>query len=273
MAPVRTTVMMPLPRTLSAPVLRIGVRRAVAALILVAAMPVLGSQAACTQRYVPKGQPIFEEEFSGDSLDRMWRTEMSWGRYTAGQLEHYDPAALAVGDGHLSISASEEGSRDRPYRSGVVASFGEREFTYGYFEIRARMPKGRGLWPAFWLAASDGESRSEIDVVEFLGHEPRTMHMAMHYDTPEGEHLEPQSAYEGPDFTTDYHTYAVDWRPDAVVWYVDGIERARQTEGVPDEPMYLIANLGVGGEWPGEPDERTTFPARYVIDYIRVYEP
>lgn len=237
----------------------------------VTALAVLTS--GCVRSYRPEGDLVFEEEFDGRSLDpALWQSEMAWGQYTTGELQRYEPRALQVDDGELRIVASQKPSGDREYASGTITSLGRFEFTYGYVEIRARMPEGQGLWPAFWLAAVDGESRSEIDIVEFLGHEPDTMHMALHFDDEAGEHREPQVTYRGEDFTGGWHTFAVDWTPAAVVWYVDGVERARQTQGVPDEPMYLIANMAVGGEWPGEPDETTRFPAVYAIERIRVYE-
>ena len=77
---------------------------------------------------------------------------------------------------------------------------------------------------------------------------------------------------ERPDFSADFYTFAVDWEPGSIVWYVDGVERALTTKGVPDEPMYLIANLAVGGDWPGNPDATTVFPGYMDIDYIRVYQ-
>lgn len=230
----------------------------------------------CAAQGPPSGQLIFGEEFDGQAVnDAIWDNEMAWGRYTTGQLEHYSPEALLVEDGTLAITASDDadGQRNRPYRSGVVSSHDRFDFTYGYVEIRARVPSGVGLWPAFWLAPASEDSGSEIDVFEILGHEPEVVYMTLHYDDEGGEHQEPGLSYKGPNYSDDYHTYAVHWTPDAVVWYIDGIERARQTEGVPDEPMYLIANLAVGGEWPGSPDDTTRFPASLVIDWIRVYEP
>lgn len=257
------------------PALRCGGRPrrpgAFAALCVLAVWSLLVS--GCVPSYRPEGELVFEEEFDGQRLDTTaWRTEMAWGRYTTGELQHYDPGALRVNDGQLDIVASRKVSRDREFASGAITSLGTFEFTYGYVEMRARMPEGQGLWPALWLAAVDASSRSEIDVVEFLGHEPDTMHMALHFDDETGEHHEPLVTYRGEDFTQGWHTYAIDWTPDAVVWYVDGVERSRQTRGVPDEPMYLIANMAVGGVWPGEPDETTEFPATYAIDHIRVYE-
>ncbi len=78
--------------------------------------------------------------------------------------------------------------------------------------------------------------------------------------------------FVGPDFTKSYHTYAVDWQPNEIVWYVDGVERFHVTENVPSVPMYILANLAVGGDWPGNPDATTPFPSYMDIDYIRVYQ-
>jgi beta-glucanase (GH16 family) len=241
------------------------------ALVLAVALMLLLAS-ACTQAAADRGTPVFADEFDGTALGTQWQTQMVWGQLTDGQLERYDPSALGLRDGELALTAREQHGGEVPYVSGAITTFDRFEFTYGYAEIRARMPAGRGLWPAFWLAAVNPQSSSEIDVVEFLGHEPDTMHMTLHYDDAQGEHQEPQQTFRGPDFTADFHTFAVEWSPEAVVWYVDGVERARQTEGVPDEPMYLIANLAVGGPWAGAPSGETVFPAEYRIDWIRVYE-
>lgn len=243
-----------------------------ACLCVLVSVTILAAPTGCSQFYKPEGELVFADEFEGSNLDRtVWNTEMVWGRKTTGELQRYEDSCIEVRDGQLHIFAKEQQSEDRRYASGVIASFDRFEFTYGYAEIRARMPEGQGLWPAFWLASADTASGSEIDVVEFLGHEPNTMHMALHYDA-NGEHFEPLVTYIGEDFTDGWHTFAVDWSPEAVVWYVDGVERARRMAGVPAGSMYLIANLAVGGEWPGEPDGTTQFPATYEIDYIRVYE-
>lgn len=216
--------------------------------------------------------PDFEEQFNGTSVDLgRWNTEMPWGDHTSGQLERYTASSLVVSDGRLAITAQSDSRGGRGYVSGTITSLGRYEFTYGYAEIRCRVPAGKGLWPAFWLASSDG-SDDEIDVLEILGHEPNRLYMYLHFPDSDGVHREQGNEYRGPDFSAGYHTFAVDWRPDAVIWYVDGVERARQTEGIPHRPMYLIANLGVGGKWPGSPDASTRFPARYDIEWIRVYE-
>ncbi|MRR11975.1 glycoside hydrolase family 16 protein, partial [bacterium] len=148
-------------------------------LCVLVSVTILAAPTGCSQSYKPEGDLVFAEEFEGASLDRtVWNTEMVWGRKTTGELQRYEDSCAEVGDGRLRIVAKEQQSDDRRYASGVIASFDRFEFTYGYAEMRARMPEGQGLWPAFWLASADTASGSEIDVVEFLGHEPNTMHMA-----------------------------------------------------------------------------------------------
>src|SRR5690242_15236708 len=151
------------------------------------------------------------------------------------------------------------------YTSGMISSFGHFAQQYGYFEIRAKFPAGKGYWPAFWLLPADKTWPPEIDVLEILGHEPDKVYLTNHWQTAE-KHESVGDSYKGPDFSADYHTFAVDWEPNEIVWYVDGVERFRSKQGVPAMPMYIIANLAVGGDWPGNPDATTKFPGNMDID-------
>ena len=146
-------------------------------------------------------------------------------------------------------------------------------FRYGYAEMRAKIPKGKGLWPAFWMLPFDNTSKPEIDVVEFLGHLPRVAEMHYHY-LDRGKRQGPGQEWQGPDFSQDWHTFAVDWQPSRIIWYVDGKERWRfsRRRHVSSIPMYLLVNLAVGGDWPGSPSPSTPFPNVFEIDYIRVWE-
>lgn len=210
---------------------------------------------------------IFDEEFSGTQLDTTyWATEYRWGRTNEPELQYYSPDALKVGNGILRILAEKRQVNGMDYTSGLIASYDKFTFTYGYVEMRAKIPAGRGLWPAFWLHLNNDDKSGEIDIFEFLGHEPNIIHMAYHFPDLR------QFWFNGPDFSQDYHTFAVDWEPDKIVWYIDDVERAQATIDIPDEPMYIIVNLSVGGSWPGNPDETTHFPAYYDIDYIRIYK-
>jgi beta-glucanase (GH16 family) len=159
-------------------------------------------------------------------------------------------------------------SRDDRHRPARFA------FQYGYVEMRARVPAGQGLWSALWLLPSDQESKPEIDIMEVLGHEPETVQVHLHTSDGDGRRVSRGQALPVADLSTGWHTYALNWRPDALVWFVDGQERWRVTDPaeIPTEPMYLLANLAVGGDWPGSPDETTSFPNWYEIDYVRVWQ-
>jgi len=145
---------------------------------------------------------------------------------------------------------------------------------YGYVEIRAKLPKGKGLWPAFWMLHNyDHDRRPEIDIVEYIGDKPNVVHNTYHYF----ENWQPKSSGTldvwGPDYSQDFHTYAVRWEPGLIIWYVDGVESNRYQNGnVSWEDMYLLVNLAIGGDWAGSPDGSTGFPAQMVIDYIRAYQ-
>ncbi|MFK7890483.1 MAG: family 16 glycosylhydrolase [Granulosicoccus sp.] len=171
----------------------------------------------------------------------------------------------------------------QPYLSGVITSYNSFRFRYGRVEARARMPAGKGLWSAFWLLNAyyneDQPEDPEIDIIEAIGDRTTTANHAYHYmadndDDGEFNDLVSQE-FRAPmsDFSADFHVYRVDWEPGRIVWYVDDVETAR-VEGpeVSNEQMYIIANLAVGGTFPGPTDETTPFPARFDIDYIRVYQ-
>ncbi len=232
-----------------------------------AAMAATATPAAPNMPAADHGRLIFDEEFSGDQLNRSyWSTEYSWGPINEPELQYYSPDALHVQDGILRITAEKRPTGGMPYSSGMIASFDRFTFVYGYVEMRARIPSGQGLWPAFWLHLNDDNKTGEIDIFEVLGHQPHILFMSYHL--PELG----QFWFNGPDYSQDYHVYAVDWEPGSLAWYVDGIERARVEHATPSEPMYILVNLAVGGTWPGSPNASTHFPAYYDVDYIRVYQ-
>lgn len=156
------------------------------------------------------------------------------------------------------------------HTSGLIQN--KRSFSqqYGYFEIEAKMPAGRGLWPAFWLCASDGSWPPEIDVFEMLGHEPNRAYVTQHWtDTAKGHVSAHVEAWA--DWTT-YHRIGLLWDPRQLQLYVDG----KKAGGGPidtkvHQSMYLLLNLAVGGSWPGDPDKSTPFPAEMKIRAVRAW--
>lgn len=158
------------------------------------------------------------------------------------------------------------------YTSGLINTRDTFSQKYGYFEMRAALPAGKGLWPAFWLLPQGGGWPPELDVVEVLGSKPREVHAATHSKAT-GKHVSQFSTYRGIDSSSGFHTYGALWGPNEIVWYVDGREVFRApTPADMHRPMYLLANLAVGGKWPGDPDATTRFPAEMRIDYIRAYQ-
>ncbi|HET6608499.1 MAG TPA: glycoside hydrolase family 16 protein [Rhodopila sp.] len=162
---------------------------------------------------------------------------------------------------------------DRPYLSGMLAT--DRTFSqrYGYFEMLARLPAGRGLWPAFWLVSKTYQEHIEIDVMEAVGWDTAHVYQSTHLNPSRGKGIHVKVGPEEFDYATGFHSYGVAWTPDDLVFYIDGIETTR-TGGRPFRdipPMYMIANLAVGGEWAGTPDHDTRFPAAMQIKHIRAY--
>jgi len=214
----------------------------------------------------------FRDEFGGVGLDRAKWNDCYWhGRTHGNELQYYAPDGLEVSGGVLRLKAEKRRYEGHEYTSGMITSLGKFEQRYGLFEIRAKFPKGKGYWPAFWLLPTSRRWPPEIDVLEILGHEPNKVYMTVHWRDEQGKHVFHSMNWVGPDFSADFHTFAVEWKPEEIIWYVDGVERARTDKGVPHQPMYLIANLAVGGSWPGSPDESTRFPGFMEIDYIRAY--
>ena len=250
-------------------------------------------------RAAPDGRPLmlmFSDEFDTFRPLRgrsgVWRTTFGDGTHlgldrrslpTNGELQIYvDPDIagprgslglnpFSVRNGVLEISAVPTPSEIRPYlnnyayMSGVITTQPSFSQTYGYFEMRAKLPRGKGLWPAFWLLPADQSWPPEIDVMESIG-DPSQVFVTTHSNAPKQEGFERRVAGD------EFHTFAVSWDANAVIWYIDGKEAGRhKTPADMHKPMYMLANLAVGGGWPGAPDARTHFPATYEIDYIRAY--
>lgn len=256
--------------------------------IVILASLIAPALAAPTTRPSESSRPLektgwrltFHDEFDGSKLDESKWMDRYWhGRTHANhEQEYYAPDGYTVSDGQLHLNANPvaSGARDKtkgmPYTSGMVSSYGKFSQKYGWFEIRARFPRGKGYWPAFWLLPENRSWPPEIDILEILGHEPAIAHFTVHFRDAQRRHRDDTHQWTGPDFSKGFHTFACDWEPGLIVWYVDGIERARTTKGVPDVAMYVIANLAIGGDWPGNPDATTRFPQSMDIDYIRVYQ-
>jgi beta-glucanase (GH16 family) len=229
---------------------------------------------------------VFSDEFNSQTLDESkWTTCWSYGCATTHPSVWYTDTHVLLGTGFVRLKADDvaqyEHERSIPYTSGMLSTGGGPDgspprFTaqYGYFEIRARVPEGRGLWPAFWML-TPAQEPPEIDVMEVLSKDPTSVHLHYHYIDESGEEQDYGTSWSAGNFSTSWHTFAVEWRTDAIIWYVDGVERNRfEGEYVATEPLYLILNLQVGGSdsWAGPADATTPFPAYFDVDYVRVWQ-
>jgi beta-glucanase (GH16 family) len=199
------------------------------------------------------------------------------------ELQDYTSGATNAsldGSGNLIIEARMEAREGRQYTSARLKTEGKKTFTYGRIEGRMKLPAGQGMWPAFWmLGGSTWPDDGEIDIMENLGKEPSIAHGTMHGPGYSGA-AGPTAMFTlpgGAKFSDGFHIFAIEWEASAIRWYVDdqlySTKTTADTKGgtwVFDHGFFLILNLAVGGDWPGNPDSTTSFPQKMVIDYVRV---
>ncbi len=197
-------------------------------------------------------------------------------------IRHGAPDPFAVVDGGLAITARPLTPAERgllppgmavTYGSGALSSYPFGQI-YGYFEMTARLPRGQGLWPAFWLLPVDDTWPPEIDVVETLGQAPATAYTSLHTGDP-ALPRDLTVANAVADTSEGFHRYGVDWGPEAITFYFDRRRLlTRPTPADMHKPFYITMNLAVGGpgSWPGAPDAATVFPARMLVKSVQVWQ-
>ncbi|HEX2864998.1 MAG TPA: glycoside hydrolase family 16 protein [Deinococcales bacterium] len=284
--------------TLAAPALPAGAAGALPA----GAAKAVNAAAALAPRDTPPDPAgwrlTWHDEFNGRAgagpNPSKWVFDLGGGGWGNSELEEYRAEnAIQDGKGNLVITARKLGP-DAPrcgllaceYSSARLKTQGIFSQAYGRFEARVQVPGGAGLWPAFWMLGADIADRGwpaagEIDIMENIGREPNQAHGTIH-----GPGYSGGSAIGAPYLSTEplsrtFHTFGIDWTPDRIAWAVDGnVYETRTPADLPpntrwvfDHPMFLILNLAVGGSWPGRPNDATPFPARMVVDWVRVYTP
>ncbi len=235
---------------------------------------------------------LWSDEFSGATGHPPDPSKWTYDRGATGwgnrELENYTDQpdnAFLDGQGHLIIRAMKDA--EGRFTSARLKTQGLFAFTYGRAEARMKLPRGQGLWPAFWMLGSDVAQAGwpacgEIDILENLGREPALAHGTVHGPGYSGKRaISAQYALPGaPVLADDFHLYAADWRPGRIEFSVDGHIYATVTPAslppgakwVYHNPFFILLNLAVGGAWPGNPDASTTFPQDLTVDYVRVYE-
>jgi beta-glucanase (GH16 family) len=258
----------------------------------------------CVTAVYAEGQPkskwvlTWSDEFKGPDgapIDsQKWNVATGGNGWGNKELEYYttDTRNAHQERGSLVIEAIQEpftgpDGVKRDYTSARIKTQGKFSQAYGRFEARIKMPIGKGIWPAFWLLGDDittvkWPACGEIDIVENLGSEPSIAHGTIHGPGYSGDKGigSPYTLPSGKRFTDDFHLFAVEWEPLEIRFYVDEqLYATRRPSDLPqgakwvyDHPFYIILNLAVGGNWPGNPDSTTHFPQRMLVDYVRVYK-
>lgn len=243
---------------------------------------------------------VWSDEFNGTTLNaENWAPDIGtgcpslcgWGN---GELEYYRAENVTVSGGNLILTARDESYGGASFTSGKVTTRGKQTFLYGRVEMRAKIPTGGGMWPAFWMMPQDDvyggwAASGEIDIME-ASNNTTSVGGALHFGDNWPDNASTSSSYSlgGANFADEFHTYAVEWEPDEIRWYVDGVlffarsSSQWYTNAAPgnpqapfDQDFYLILNSAVGGFYPGCTDPgciTADFPQEFLIDYVRVYK-
>jgi len=240
---------------------------------------------------------VWQDEFSGPSVDSTKWNILRREQSKHNELQYYVPDEVYIEKGCLRIRSRLRDYGTKHYTSGRLDTKDKFAPIYGRFEIRAKLPGGQGLWPAHWLypqnrdwrmerlmedAVEKGLERlipeerpwyTEIDIMEFLGHERNVVYGTLHYCAYDGKRRSSSGTWRSDcDYTKDFHIYTLEWEPDSIRWYIDDQLIHSSVAGIPHTPHYLILNTAIGGSWPGNPDSTTVFPQYHDIDYVRVYQ-
>ena len=240
----------------------------------------------------------WQDNFDGNFLNRAdWNVELHEKGWVNSEWQEYvdSDKNIQVKDGKLLIKPVETVNADgtRSYTSGRINTQGKHDFKYGYFECRAKVPTGKGYLPAFWMMPTDENlygqwpKCGEIDIMEVMGQETNKAYGTIHYGEPHDQSQGTCTVDAKNNFADQYHTYACDWEPGKITWYIDGVKfheesdwfSAKSGQGevaypAPfDQPFYMILNLAVGGSWVGYPDDSTTYAdQQFAVDYVKVYQ-
>jgi beta-glucanase (GH16 family) len=242
---------------------------------------------------------VWQDEFESESIDESkWSYDLGdgcdisenlcgWGN---NELQYYTsrPENAYISNGNLIIKARRENPLylgQHQYTSARLVTKNKGDWKYGRMEIRAKMPIGQGIWPAIWMLPTDTvygrwPKSGEIDIMEYIGSEPQKVFGTIHYGHDFWRYTSQDIELAQGTFADDFHVFSVLWNEECIQFQMDGINIGKpntRSTTLPttwpfDQDFHMILNLAVGGNLPGNPDNTTTFPQNFFIDYVRVYE-
>ena len=229
---------------------------------------------------------VWEENFNGNQLNEdVWNFELGdgcpnicgWGN---NERQIYTKTNHRLEKGKLIITAQKENDK---YTSTRITTKGKQEFKYGTIEVRAQLPKGSGIWPAFWMLGANistvGWPKSgEIDILEYIGKEPKTIFTSLHTQASHGNTINTKKT-KIKGIEEGFHTYSINWDKDKIEFLVDKVSvytfipKNKSEEEYPfNQPFYFIINMAIGGNFGGPDVDDSIFPQDFIIDYIKVYQ-
>lgn len=248
-----------------------------------------------TQTVTTKNNLVFADEFdvNGAPNPKFWTYDIGRGPEGNGwgnnELQYYtnDSKNVIVQNGYLIITALKESVGGASYTSARLKTQNLFQQKHGRFEARIKMPQGKGMFPAFWMLGSNFEQVrwpkcGEIDIMEYIGNKPTEAFGTIHGPGFFGEKgISKKYSLPNGRFDTDFHVFGIEWSENQINWYIDDVLYNQMTkekveekggEWVFENSFFMLLNLAVGGNLPGNPDENTTFPQRLIVDYVRVYQ-
>lgn len=265
-------------------------------ILLISAFLVLLIYIACQTKIkdeytIDMSKPVWQDEFDKDGLPdaQKWGYDIGGNGWGNNEKQFYtkDTKNARVENGNLIIEVHKEKHNNNDYTSARLTSKGKGDFLYGRFEIKAKLPKGRGTWPAAWMLATEQTygtkywpDNGEIDIIEHVGYDQNRVHGNVHtkafnhvIGTNKGNNILVEGVSDG------FHVYACEWLPDKISIEIDGnkyftFNRIEGWEQWPyDKKFHLLLNVAIGGNWGGQKGiDDTIFPLRMEVDYVRIFQ-
>lgn len=232
---------------------------------------------------------VWSDEFEKDGLpdNTKWNYDIGGNGWGNNELQYYSNRSenARVSNGNLIIEARKENFSGRNYTSARLLTKGKAQWTFGKFEIKAKLPSGKGTWPAIWLLAATDPLRwpddGELDIMEEVGFNANVIHGTVHNKLYNGANGQQKgSSITIPDAQTAFHVYSLEWTPSSIKWAVDGnifftYDAANYSfEAFPyNKDFFMILNIAIGGNWGGQQGiDDSIFPQQMLVDYVRVYQ-